>query len=134
DPAAVDTLVAEGQKAVQSLLADGVRFETVHGHPELGLEAGHSRHRIVHAGAGATGRVLSQALAERARRDPRIALSPQTPADELILDYGRVVGIRAAGERFFGRAVVLATGGFPPPSAPPPQPPPPPGPQPPPPP
>src|SRR5262245_42847524 len=46
DPAAVDTLVAEGQKAVQSLLADGVRFETVHGHPELGLEAGHSRHRI----------------------------------------------------------------------------------------
>ncbi len=65
DPAAVDTLVAEGKLAVEQLLADGVPFETVDGssQPELGLEAGHSRHRIVHAGAGATGRVLSQALA-----------------------------------------------------------------------
>ncbi len=112
DPAAVATLVAEGQQAVRSLLADGVPFETVRGQPELGLEAGHSRHRIVHAGAGATGRVLSQALAARARRDPRIELFPRTSVDELILDHRRVVGVRAARERFLGHAVVLASGGY----------------------
>jgi L-aspartate oxidase len=114
DPAAVDTLVAEGQLAVEQLLADGVPFEIADGSgtPELGLEAGHSRHRIVHAGAGATGRVLSQALAARVRGDPRIDLLPDTSADELILDHGRVAGVRAARERFLGHAVVLASGGF----------------------
>jgi L-aspartate oxidase len=112
DLAAVDALVAEGRLAVEHLLADGVPFETVDGHPELGLEAGHSRHRIVHAGAGATGRVLSQALGARARCDPRVDLMPHTPADELILDRGRVVGVRSAGERFRGHAVVVASGGY----------------------
>jgi L-aspartate oxidase len=56
--------------------------------------------------------VLSQALAARARRDPRIDLAPHTPADELILDRGRAVGVRSANERFLGHAVVLASGGY----------------------
>jgi aspartate oxidase len=91
DAAVVEVLTREGSRAAHRLLAQGVGFEA-----DLGLEAGHARRRILHAGGGATGYVLTSALADRARRDSRITLLEDTAVTELLERDGRVVGVRVA--------------------------------------
>jgi L-aspartate oxidase len=90
----------------------GVAFDRGPAGPALGLEAGHGRRRIVRAGGGATGSVLSAALLERAAAHPGITIHTHTAADALLRERERVVGVRSGGRAFRGRAVVLATGGY----------------------
>src|SRR4051794_17346113 len=68
DRHAVDLLTRLGCTSVRDLRDSGVAFAD-----DLGLEAGHARRRILHAGGGATGQVLTSALLERASRNPRIS-------------------------------------------------------------
>jgi L-aspartate oxidase len=79
---------------------------------DLGLEAGHARRRILHAGGGATGQVLTTALLERAVAHPHITFYEHTPATSLMLENGRVSGVHATRGAFSGKAVVLASGGY----------------------
>ena len=51
---------------------------------DLGLEAGHARRRILHAGGGATGQVLTSALLDRAQAHARIALFAHSPVTSLL--------------------------------------------------
>src|SRR5438045_7348328 len=67
DASAVAVLTDEGRRSVQQLWDDGVPFED-----DLGLEAGHARRRILHAGGGATGQVLTSSLLDQALRQPCI--------------------------------------------------------------
>lgn len=82
----------------------------------LGLEAAHSRRRIVHARGDGTGRAVIDALVMAARRTPSIEILEDARAFELAVEDGAVVGVHAimAGQRIFlpARAVVLATGGI----------------------
>ncbi|MDQ6645284.1 MAG: FAD-dependent oxidoreductase, partial [Chloroflexota bacterium] len=56
DRTAVSMLVRDGRERALALLDAGVPFEKSRsGEPLLGLEAGHSHRRILHAGGGATG-------------------------------------------------------------------------------
>jgi L-aspartate oxidase len=112
DRHAVEVLAREGRRAVLDLLESGVPFDGGPGGPNLGLEAGHSRRRILHAGGGATGEVVSSVLLERAMRHPRIELAPYTPVDTLLVEYGRVVGVLSKNRVLRSHAVVLATGGY----------------------
>jgi L-aspartate oxidase len=111
----VALLVHEGREVVRRLLAGGVRFDGTPAAPDLGLEAGHGRHRILHAGGGATGFVLTSQLLEQVQHTPQITVCEQTRVDRLLRDphdATRVAGA-ASGERtFLGRAVILATGGY----------------------
>jgi L-aspartate oxidase len=108
----VQVLVREGRRAVADLVTSGVPFDRGTDGPDLGLEAGHSHRRILHAGGGATGEKVSQALLTRTLRHPNIMLVSNTPVDDLLIEEGRVVGV-SSGERVFtARAVVLATGGY----------------------
>ncbi len=111
DRHAVDVLVEEGRRAAIDLLAGGVPFDggTL---PDLGLEAGHGHRRILHAGGGATGAMLSAALLSRVLDHPTIQLVDRTPVDGLLLAAGRVVGVASRGKRYRAGAVVLATGGY----------------------
>ena len=107
DAVAVEVLVAGGSH----LLGDqerGLPFDR----RDLGLEAGHHRRRILHAGAGATGQVLTTWLLARAQAQPRISLHAHTRAERLIHVGERVVGTSAGGQAFVGRSVVLASGGY----------------------
>ena len=56
-PSAVKVLTEEGPERVRELIVMGVPFD-----PELSLEGGHSRRRIVHAGGSATGRRVAPAV------------------------------------------------------------------------
>ncbi|MFL5734061.1 MAG: L-aspartate oxidase [Chloroflexia bacterium] len=112
DRQAVEVLVREGRREMLGLIESGVPFDGKPGEPDLGLEAGHSRRRILHAGGGATGEMISEALLARARRNPCVCLRPDTPVDELLCERGRVVGVAAGRTHFTARAVLLATGGY----------------------
>src|SRR5262249_55198933 len=112
DCEAVHVLTEEGRRLVMGLLDTGVEFDGSEQGPELGLEAGHSRRRILHAGGGATGAVLSDALLDRALQHRRVSILPNTPIDRLILEDGRVVGVARGGTEYRGKAVILGTGGY----------------------
>src|SRR5690606_24081431 len=92
----------------------GVRFDRkADGSFSLGLEAAHSRHRIVHVDGDATGAAIMRVLAQRVRATPSITVMENTRALRLIKQDGRVVGacLENVGP-IAARAVVLATGGI----------------------
>ncbi|MDG4889903.1 MULTISPECIES: L-aspartate oxidase [unclassified Mesorhizobium] len=110
--------VVEGTyRAIGNLVHLGVAFDrTSDGALRLGLEAAHSRRRIVHAAGDATGRELVRALATVARRTPSITILEGMDARRLLVENGAIAGVLAvanAGAVIFPtRRVVLATGGI----------------------
>jgi L-aspartate oxidase len=117
DPVAVGMLAAEGGRAIDDLLARGVRFDRDGSPGELARtrEGGHSRSRVVHAGGDATGAELERALTEAVQTTPAVTSAEHTFLVDLVTWDGRVVGalLWSDGQsRLVGaRAVVLASGG-----------------------
>jgi len=104
-PSAVSVLTREAPARVADLTDLGVEFD-----PGLGLEGGHSRARVVHAGGAATGRLIAHTLAERVLAHPRISVR-QEQALGLWSTDSRCVGVIADGGAIKSRATLLATGG-----------------------
>ncbi|MBI4294316.1 MAG: L-aspartate oxidase [Betaproteobacteria bacterium] len=116
DPAVASRVASAAPECIEDLCRRGVAFDRdAAGALALGLEAAHSRHRIVHAGGDATGRVVLEALISAVRRNPSIEILENVRAIELAVHEGRVSGVHAVqgGEPMFlaARGVVLATGG-----------------------
>ncbi|WP_448810601.1 L-aspartate oxidase [Agromyces bauzanensis] len=115
DPDAVRVLVDEGPARVRDLIRFGVGFDRGESGLERGLEAAHSRARILHAGGDATGAAIESALVATVRRRA-VRIDEETMLADLVVERGRVVGARLLGasgtiaERR-ADAVVLATGG-----------------------
>lgn len=112
DRRAVGVLVREGRREAAALLESGVPFEGEPGSPDLGLEAGHGHRRILHAGGGATGEMLSSSLLASVMHHEQVRLIDNTPIDALIAEDGRVSGVMGRGKSYRARAVVLASGGY----------------------
>lgn len=117
----VDILTCEGASRCRELIAAGWRVDRdEQGNILRGLEAAHSRSRVVHAGGDATGKVLELDVAGLARSNPRIHVLEHAFLTDLVLDHGHVAGIRVLERDADGKAigrvidadkVVLATGG-----------------------
>ena len=105
-PSAVAVLTEEAPARIRDLVELGVEFDE-----GLGLEGGHSRRRVVHAGGAATGDRVARVLAERVLSHPRIRVA----------EGERMLGLSRLGDRCAGavtdasvvsaRATLLATGG-----------------------
>ena len=113
---AVDVLSRETPERVLELERLGVAFDRAEdGSLALGLEGGHRRRRVAHAGGSATGRALVVALAEQVAAQPRIRVLERTRATALLRHDDRCAGLLAerAGTAvtLTARATVLATGG-----------------------
>jgi L-aspartate oxidase len=117
DPEAVRILTSEGPDRVYELLALGAVFDRgPDGRLRFGLEAAHTRPRIIHAGGDRTGAALIGCLAQVVRHHPLIELLEHTEVTGLITHEGVVIGVSVmthGGESrpIFSPAVVLATGG-----------------------
>jgi L-aspartate oxidase len=116
DPEAVRVLTEEGPDRIRELLASGAVFDTgPGGELRFGLEAAHTRPRILHAGGDRTGAALVKHLTRVVEAHPDIGILEHTEARELIVEEGCVVGAvvvrRGAVETIRAAAVVLATGG-----------------------
>ncbi|MEO5324289.1 L-aspartate oxidase [Mesorhizobium sp. CC13] len=108
DEAVVRRIVEAAPQAIERLERLGVGFDRApDGSIALGLEAAHSRRRIVHAGGDATGRELVRALVAAVRRTPSITVLEGIAARRLIVEDGTIAGVLAADAE---GAVTLATG------------------------
>jgi L-aspartate oxidase len=116
DPEAVRILTNEGPDRVYELLALGAKFDRgTDGKLRLGLEAAHTRPRIIHAGGDRTGAALISCLAQVIRDHPEIEILEHTEVTGLVLQEGRVAGVSilqgSTGAILEAPAIVLATGG-----------------------
>lgn len=118
DAEAVDILVNEGPQRVRELIAMGARFDQQNGELALTREGAHSRRRILHAAGDATGAEIQRVLNEKVSLDPLIAVREEHFAVDLLVRENTCYGVLAHDRRennlkvFYGRAVVLATGGL----------------------
>ena len=83
----------------------------------LGLEGGHSKRRIVHAGGSATGRRITRDLSAIVATHERIRVLEPLAATSLATQDGRCVGLTARARDgvpvpIRAGAVILATGGM----------------------
>ncbi|MBI5310561.1 MAG: L-aspartate oxidase [Actinobacteria bacterium] len=114
---AAQVLVQDSPTAVRDLIALGVDFDRdARGELARGLEGGHSRRRVVHAGGSATGRRITRELSAQAAEHPLITVVEHASAKALAIDDGRCVGVRVRIDdrddvTLAARAVILATGG-----------------------
>src|SRR5438552_5217151 len=117
DEAAARRMVYAAPAAVENLAQLGVLFDRrPDGGWRLGLEAAHSRNRIVHATGDGTGREIMRALIAAVRRCPSVTLLEGIEARRLIVEDNAIKGVLAVGEHGplvidTGR-VVIATGGI----------------------
>ncbi|MER8942848.1 L-aspartate oxidase [Mesorhizobium sp. M0915] len=117
DVEAARLIVYAARAAIEDLAHLGVRFDrTPAGGLRLGLEAAHSRRRIVHADGDGSGREVMRALVAAVRSTPTIEVVEGFEARRLAMEDGRIAGVLANGPTgpvllATGR-VVLATGGI----------------------
>jgi len=114
----VALLVEEGPKYITELIAWGTEFDRAGTKLAFTREAAHSRSRILHANGDSTGREISRALLARAHTIPHLHLRAHAFTTELIVESGRVGGLRFIDEtddsthEVRAPAVLLATGGL----------------------
>ena len=121
DEDAVGILCAEGPDLVRELIDFGVPFDREDDRAGAalarGLEAAHSRARVLHAGGDATGRAIELALAARLTASG-VRVIEHAMLTDLVTDdagLGRVIGVRTFDGRAVtelgAEAVILASGG-----------------------
>ncbi len=110
---AAAVLCREAPRTVAELERLGVHFDADrHGNLALGLEGGHSRRRVVHAGGSATGRRVVRQLSAVVVETPGVTVLEGARAAALWTRGGRCVGVVCEdGRALRARAVILATGG-----------------------
>ncbi|CAN7326797.1 L-aspartate oxidase [Devosia sp. LjRoot3] len=123
DPAITQRIAEAGPEAIAWLLEQGIGFDRASDGDAiaLGLEAAHSRRRIVHAGGDRTGRRVIDGLIGAVRSTPSITILEGKVLDLAMTansHVGGVVYVPAGGRQasdavlLSGRGVVLATGGI----------------------
>jgi L-aspartate oxidase len=110
---AAAVLCRDAPRVVGELERAGVHFDADrHGNLALGLEGGHSRRRVVHAGGSATGRRVVRQLSAVVVETAGITVLENARAAALWTHDGRCVGaVCEDGRAIHARGVVLATGG-----------------------
>lgn len=115
---AVEILVSEGRERILELIEMGMQFDTKDGKLVLGLEGGHSKRRILHAGGDATGKELTCFMLSQVKKQANIQAFEYTAVTKLIVEEGTCTGVQAidfiSGENvlFEAPACILATGGL----------------------
>jgi L-aspartate oxidase len=115
DEGAVEVLCSEGPARIRDLVRLGVDFDQHNGELARGLEAAHTRARVLHAGGDSTGLTIELALAG-AVRAAGIAVMEHTFACDLILRNEQVAGLQVLSadngrHDIHADAVILASGG-----------------------
>jgi L-aspartate oxidase len=117
DPDIAAGIVADAPAAIAALEGAGVRFDRdAAGQFSLGLEAAHSRRRIVHAEGDGSGAAIIRALVDAVAATPSITVLEGFEARRILLDDGRIAGLLCATAKgavvLPSSRVVLATGGI----------------------
>jgi L-aspartate oxidase len=118
NPEAVRILVGEGPRYILELIEWGTQFDRSGTKLAFTREGAHSRSRVLHAHGDSTGREISRALFARGSTIANVQFRAFAFTTELILENGRVAGLRFLDEaegrirEVHAGAVLLATGGL----------------------
>lgn len=110
-----ERITAASPSAIETLMRYGARFDRDNGTLALGLEAAHSRHRILHADGDGTGREIMRAVTEAVHATPSITVLIGTARQVMTVDGAitGVVALSAEGPMLLPtQRVVMATGGL----------------------
>ena len=96
DPAVCASILSEAPHAIAMLEKFGVRFDrAADGVLALGLEAAHSRRRIVHVEGDGSGAAIVRALLEAVMKTPSITVLSGVEVRRISTDGGAVSGLLA---------------------------------------
>lgn len=118
DRDAVEVLVNEGRERVLEMIDLGMQFDRENGKIVLGLEGGHTKRRILHAGGDATGKELTCFKLKLVKQQKNIQAFEYVAAIKLLKKNHQIQGVQGydfkSGENivFKSKAVILATGGL----------------------
>ncbi len=117
DATAAAEIIAEAPAVIAALQRLGVSFDQDgNGSLALGLEAAHSRRRIVHAGGDGSGAAIIAALTGAVHADPAITVIEGVEARRILTTEGVLSGLLCANSRggmlLPSPRILLATGGI----------------------
>ena len=114
---AVQVLVQEGPQRIKEIIGEGMKFDTENGKLSLGLEGGHHRKRILHAGGDSTGRYITEFLISKVQNDPNITIRENVSVIDFLVRDGVCYGARCWDEErnceelIYAEHTFLTTGG-----------------------
>ncbi len=118
DHDSVNILVKEGQACVHELIKLGMEFDKEGDQFVLGLEGGHTKRRILHAGGDATGKGLTCFMLKKVLEQKNIHAFEYTAAVKLLINEKHCLGVQTfsflSNENilFRSKATIMATGGL----------------------
>ncbi len=118
DVDAVKVLVTEGKERVLELIDMGMPFDKRNDKFILGLEGGHTKRRILHAGGDATGKAITGFKLKKVKEQKSVTAFEYVAVVKLLIQNNRIYGVQGydfvSRENiiFKGKAVILATGGL----------------------
>lgn len=113
----VEILVNEGPQRVKDLIEAGMKFDKEKGHLALGLEGGHHKRRVLHAGGDSTGKMVSQFMIDQVSSNKNIDIFENHIAIEILVKDKICSGVRiwdcnSQKEMvFLGEHTMMALGG-----------------------
>lgn len=117
DARAVQILVEEGRERVSDLINLGMKFDSDDSGLLLGLEGGHSKRRVLHAGGDSTGKEMIDFLISYVSSSESVAILELVTVTDIISDGERCYGVwgydegRESYVRIASPSTILATGG-----------------------
>lgn len=94
----VDILVHEGPLRIEEIIAEGMKFDSKNGILSLGLEGGHHKRRILHAGGDATGKWITEFTISKVLEQENIEIFENTVLLDLLVKDGECYGVRCWSE------------------------------------
>jgi len=117
DARAVQILVEEGRERVTDLINLGMRFDSDDSGLLLGLEGGHSKRRVLHAGGDSTGKEMIEFLISFVSSSESVTILELVTVTDIISNGERCYGVwgydqgKESYVRIFSPSTILATGG-----------------------
>ena len=94
----VDILVNEGPERIEEIIAEGMAFDSKNGVLALGLEGGHHKRRILHAGGDSTGRWITEFAITKVQERDNIQIFEKTVLLDLLVKDSECFGVRCWSE------------------------------------
>ncbi|MBR4996223.1 MAG: L-aspartate oxidase [Alistipes sp.] len=98
EEASVDILVNDGPDRIAEIIAEGMKFDTEGGALALGLEGGHHKRRILHAGGDSTGKWTTEFVISKVAERPNVEVFENTTLLDLLISDGVCYGVRCWSE------------------------------------
>lgn len=114
---AVEILVEEGRERVADLIDLGMKFDSDDSGLLLGLEGGHSKRRVLHAGGDSTGKEMIDFLISYVSSSESVTILELVTVTDIISDGERCYGVWGYDEgkksyvRISSPSTIIATGG-----------------------